>query len=55
MCYGQLTVVSDVDGVGVCPECRWQKVARAGLCRSPYNGAMDKHTRGERKLSAKRI
>jgi hypothetical protein len=19
----------------------------AGLCRSPYNGAMDKHTRGE--------
>jgi hypothetical protein len=26
---------------------RWRKLARAGLYRSPYNGAMDKHTRGE--------
>jgi hypothetical protein len=44
-CYGRSTVVSDVDGVGVCPECQWWKLARAGLYRSPYNGAMDKHTR----------
>jgi hypothetical protein len=22
-----------------CPECRWRKLARTGLCRSPYNGA----------------
>jgi hypothetical protein len=25
LCYGRLTVVSDVDGVRVCPECQWQK------------------------------
>jgi hypothetical protein len=30
-CYGRSTVVSDVDGVRVCPECRWRKCARAGL------------------------
>jgi hypothetical protein len=39
---------------GVCPECRWRKLARAELYRSPYNGAMDKHTRGECRLSTKR-
>jgi hypothetical protein len=25
MCYGRLAVVSDVDGGGVCPECRQRK------------------------------
>jgi hypothetical protein len=51
-CYGRLAVVSDVDDEGVCPECRWQKDARTGLCRSPYNGAVlvddrRKDTQGE--------
>jgi hypothetical protein len=46
-CYGRSTVVSDMDGEGVCPECRWRKDARTGLCRNPYNGAVDKHTRGD--------
>jgi hypothetical protein len=46
-CYGRSTVVSDLDGWG-CPECLMAEVGkRAGLYRSPYNGAMDKHTRGE--------
>jgi hypothetical protein len=30
-CYGRSTVVSDLDIGGVCPECRWLKLARAGL------------------------
>jgi hypothetical protein len=47
LCYSRSTVLSDLDDGGVCPECRWRKLARAGLYRSPYNGAMDKHTRGE--------
>jgi hypothetical protein len=46
-CYGRSTVVSDLDGVGFVLNVRWRKLARAGLYRSPYNGAMDKHTRGE--------
>jgi hypothetical protein len=43
-CYGRSTVVSDLDGWGFVLNVRWQKLARAGLYRSPYNGAMDKHT-----------
>jgi hypothetical protein len=46
-CYGRSTVVSDLDGLGFVLNVRWRKLARAGLSRSPYNGAMDKHTRGE--------
>jgi hypothetical protein len=46
-CYGRSTVVSDLDGWGFVLNVRWRKLARAGLYRSPYNGAMDKHTRGE--------
>jgi hypothetical protein len=38
-----------------CPECRWQKCARTGLYRSPYNGAMDKHTRGRAQVKCKRM
>jgi hypothetical protein len=46
-CYGRSTVVSDLDGWGFVLNVGWRKLARAGLYRSPYNGAMDKHTRGE--------
>jgi hypothetical protein len=46
-CYGRSTVVSDLDGWGFVLNVRWRKLARAGLYWSPYNGAMDKHTRGE--------
>jgi hypothetical protein len=46
-CYGRSTVVSDLDVEGFVLNVRWQKLARAGLYRSPYNGAMDEHTRGE--------
>jgi hypothetical protein len=31
LCYGRLAIVSDVDGEGVCPECR-QRVER--ICRA---------------------
>jgi hypothetical protein len=46
-CYGRSTAVSDLDGWGFVLNVRWRKLARAGLYRSPYNGAMDKHTRRE--------
>jgi hypothetical protein len=39
-CYGRLAVVSDVDGDGVCPECRQRAERSAVLYRSKYNGAM---------------
>jgi hypothetical protein len=29
-CYGRLAVVSDVDGGGVCPECR-QRIGRSAM------------------------
>jgi hypothetical protein len=47
LCYGRSTVVSDLDDGGFVLNVRWRKLARAGLYRSPYNGAMDEHTRGE--------
>jgi hypothetical protein len=39
-CYGWLAVVSDLDGGGVCPECRQRVERSAVLYRSKYNGAM---------------
>jgi hypothetical protein len=39
-CYGRLAVVSDVDGDGVCPECRQRVERSAVLYRSKYNGVM---------------
>jgi hypothetical protein len=33
-CYGRSTVVSDLDGVGVCPECQMAEVGK----RLDYNG-----------------
>jgi hypothetical protein len=39
-CYGRLAVVSDLDGGGVCPECRLRVERSAVLYRSKYNGAM---------------
>jgi hypothetical protein len=43
--------VSNLDDWGFVLNVRWQKLARAGLYRSPYNGAMDKHT-GEECVSS---
>jgi hypothetical protein len=49
VCYGQSTVMSNVDDGGVV-----LNVDGGSRQELDYNGAMDEHTRGERKLSARR-
>jgi hypothetical protein len=46
-CYGRLTVVSNLDGVGVCPECRWRKLQELDYVKVRTTEQRDKHTRGD--------
>jgi hypothetical protein len=46
-CYGRLTIVSDLDGVGVCPECRWRKLQELDYIEVRTTEQRDEHTRGD--------